>query len=280
MSTSSNLVSTYWLAARLDDPKLSVIDGSWYLPQMQRNAREEYESAHIPGAVHFPIDEIADTSTDLPHMLPSPDEFADAVGKLGISHEDTIVVYDGFGLFSAPRVWWTFKVMGAKNICILDGGFPKWQSEGHPIEAGTKQPDAGEFTPTPLSGAAVSASDVLRLGAMGDMQIVDMRPGPRFLGKAAEPRPGLRSGHIPGSLNLPFQALVNKNRLHAKPELKAALEKSGFDLSKPVISSCGSGVTAAFLNLALSELGVDALQLYDGSWAEWGAEARLPIETG
>lgn len=278
MSDTTQFVSTQWLAAQLDAPNLSVVDGSWYLPQMGRDARAEYETGHIPGAVHFPIDEIADTTTDLPHMLADPNTFCTAVGDLGISHDDTIVIYDGAGLFSAPRVWWTFKVMGIKNVRILDGGFPKWLSEGRPTASGVVQAKPRQFISTPVVDAAATAAEVQH--SANDVQIVDMRPEARFLGDAAEPRPGLRSGRIPGSLNLPFQSLIKDNRLRPIFELVTAIENAGIDVSKPVISSCGSGVTAAFLNLALVEIGVQSLRLYDGSWAEWGADADFPIETG
>lgn len=274
------LVSTEWLATHLDDGNTRVVDGSWYLPTMNRDAVAEYEVAHIPGAVHFQIDEVADTSSGLPHMLATPEIFASAVGRMGICCTDTIIVYDGAGLFSAPRVWWNFKVMGAQNVFILDGGLPKWQAEGRRVESGSVMPKPAEFSPAPIKSATASSAEISAISSTGDIQIVDMRPADRFAGAAPEPRPGLRSGHIPGSINLPFQNLLDEGRLKPAPALRSAVLEAGIDLAKPIVTSCGSGVTAAFLNLALAELGIDALRIYDGSWADWGADSTLPIEIG
>ena len=277
---TSPLVSTGWLAERLGAPDLKIVDGSWYLPQMDRDAEAEFVDRHIPGAVRFNIDTIADRSTGLPHMLASAETFAEAVGKMGISETDTIVVYDGAGLFSAARVWWNFKVMGAHNTFALAGGLPKWIDEGRPVESGPAQPNAVTFTPHPLPRPTLSADDVLELVTDGaDTQIVDVRPAARFHGTHPEPRPGLRSGHIPGSYNVPFGDLVTHGTLVSDAELRAAISRSGVDLDKPVVASCGSGVTATMFSLALAQLGVDAMQIYDGSWTEWGADDRLPIET-
>ncbi len=275
------LVSTDWLAERLDDPTVKVVDGSWYLPQMQRDALAEFAEAHIPGAVHFDIDAIADTSRDLPHMLPDARTFSDAVGALGISQTDTIVVYDGMGLFSAARVWWTFRVMGASSTYVLAGGLPRWTGEGRPTQSGSAHPTPATFASQPMPGAALTADEVLALTQPGAAtQIVDVRPAERFRGAVPEPREGLRAGHIPGSRNLPFPSLIDNGSLADPETLQARLTEAGVDPARPVVTSCGSGVTAAMLNLALAQLGVEAFQLYDGSWTEWGADQRLPIETG
>lgn len=280
MNNSSTQVSTAWLAKNLTAPHVRIVDASWYLPQMNRDARAEYAVGHIPGAVPFNVDEIADLSTGLPHMLLDAQNFGAAMGALGIARDDTIIVYDGAGLFSAPRVWWNFRVMGAEATYILAGGLPKWRAEGHPISPEIPHPMPVPFDAQPTAHNAVGREAVLAASQRGDVQIVDMRPAARFLGDAPEPRPGLRSGHIPNSLNLPFGNLVVDGQLVPKPVLQKAIAEAGIDVGGTVISTCGSGVTAAFLNLALAELGVHALQLYDGSWAEWGADARLPMATG
>jgi thiosulfate/3-mercaptopyruvate sulfurtransferase len=280
MNDSPTQVSTGWLAANLDRPDVRIIDASWYLPQMERDAQAEYLAAHIPGAVPFNVDEIADASTGLPHMLADAETFGRAVSAFGISRDDTIIIYDGAGLFSAPRVWWNFRVMGAKKSFILAGGLPKWQAEGHPVTSTVPTPAPADFVAQPTAQSAVDRQVVLAASDGGDVQIVDLRPAARFAGEAAEPRSGLRSGHIPNSLNLPFSALVVDGQLAPKDVLRQEIADAGIDMDKPVITSCGSGVTAAFLNLALAELGVDAMQLYDGSWTEWGANKDLPLATG
>ncbi len=278
---TSPLVSTDWLAARLDAPDVKIVDASWYMPQMDRDPLAEFEAAHIPGAVHFNLDRIADTSSDLPHMLADAATFSAAVGAMGISETDTIVVYDGMGLFSAPRVWWNFRVMGARNTFVLAGGLPKWQAEGHPVETGVARPAPAQFKAEPRENVTADAETMLAISQSTDgPQIVDMRGAARYRGEAPEPRAGLRSGRIPGSLNLPFNELVVDGTLVDDAALKARLEAAGIDLARPVISSCGSGVTATFLNLALAQLGVDAMQIYDGSWTEWGGNPDLPIERG
>lgn len=277
--TTSPLVTTQWL----EDNLLSVkpVDGSWYLPQMDRDALAEFHEHHIPGAVHFNIDAVADTTTGLPHMLADPDAFAHAVGAMGITESDTIVVYDGAGLFSAARVWWNFKVMGAANTFVLAGGLPKWLDENRPTNSGPVHPFAVMFTPHPLPQATLTANEVLAIARGGDgTQIVDVRSAGRFHGQHPEPRPGVRSGHIPGSYNVPFGELVTHGTLVGDEALRGTMEKAGVDLDRPIVTSCGSGVTAALLNLALAQLGIDAMQIYDGAWAEWGADDRLPVETG
>ena len=277
---SRYLVSTAWLAERLGDPNTVVVDGSWYLPAMKRDGFKEYQAAHIPGAVYFDIDEISDHGSALPHMLPPPDAFALHMRRLGIADGATVVVYDGGGLFSAPRVWWTFRVFGAKDVYILDGGFPRWRAENRPVESGMIVREPVKFTPKFDDTLVADLDRVDAALNSHSAQVVDVRPAERFRGEAPEPRAGVRSGHMPGSVNVPSSGLVENGALASPDKVRAALAAGGVDLEKPVIASCGSGVSAAILWLALDSIGKPPQALYDGSWSDWGTRADKPVATG
>lgn len=272
-------VSTGWLADHLDDPDVVVVDGAWHLATTGRDARKEYEAQHIPGAVFFDIDAVADTSIALPHMLPSAEVFAAAVGALGIDEKQRIVVYDTVGLGAAPRTWWTFRVMGARDVVILDGGLPKWLAEGRPVDASPVRRPPRTFAARLRPHAVQGLAEVRDGLAAAAFQVVDARPAARFRGEAPEPRSWVKSGRIPGSLNVPLTDLVTDGRLKDADALRACFLAAGVDLTKPVVTSCGSGVNAATLNLALDILGVPDAGLYDGSWTEWGARDDTPIAT-
>jgi thiosulfate/3-mercaptopyruvate sulfurtransferase len=275
------LASTEWLAEHLRDRNVIVVDGSYFLPtQQQRDARAEYGAGHIPGAVFFDIEAVADHSTDLPHMLPGPTQFGEVVGALGIGDGDTVVVYDSVGLYSAARVWWTFRLFGVKKAYILDGGLPQWKAEGRPLEKGDAEHPARKFTADMNVGAVALLADVRMALADDSAQIVDARPPDRFSGKTPEPRPGLRSGHMPRSFNVPYSQLIENGHLAPRARIEAAFADAGVDLDKPIITTCGSGVTAAILTLALESIGREPKGLYDGSWAEWGSRPDLEVERG
>jgi len=276
----NNLVSTEWLGQNLRAPDLAVIDGSWYLPAQNRDAKAEYFKAHIPGSVHLDIDDISDHSSKLPHMMPSAEQFARQMGELGISDRMRLVVYDGAGLFSAPRVWWMLRAFGAQHVRILDGGLPKWQGEGRPTEGGLARRPPAVFTTNFDAGAVADLERVRAALETGAAQVIDARSAERFSGAAPEVRPGIRSGHMSGALNAPSTSLLDQGRLKPAGELAALLHQAGLDRGRPVITSCGSGVSAAIISLALDELGTPAAALYDGSWTEWASSEGNPIATG
>ena len=274
-----SLVSTDWLAHELGAADLRVVDGSWHMPQLKRDARAEFLAAHIPGAVFFDIDAIADHSTELPHMLPRPAAFAEAVGALGIGSGDRVVAYDSRGVVSAARVWWTFRVFGHEAVAVLDGGLPAWKKEGRPLDAGAPRATARTFEAR-FRPALVRDLDAMRANLKTQReQILDARSRGRFHGTEPEPRAGLRPGHIPTSLNLPSDTLYRPDGSLLPPEdLRRAFAAAGLDPAKPVVTSCGSGVTASVLALALHRLGRDDVAVYDGSWSEWGARDDTPVE--
>lgn len=274
---SDPLITTRELAAELS--RFKLIDGSWHLPGAGRDARAEFEAVRLPEAVFFDIDAVADRTTDLPHMLPSPELFAETVGALGISADDPVVIYDSVGLFSAPRVWWTFRVMGHRDVRVLEGGLPRWRAAGLPISAGRTCPAPARYEPRPRPELVRNLDQVRAMLGAGEAQVLDARPAPRFRGEAPEPRPGLRLGHMPDAINLPFpEVLDGQGGLRPDAELRRVVEAAGLDLERPITTSCGSGVTAAIVLLALARLGRTDAALYDGSWAEWGGRADTPVK--
>ncbi|AXV15237.1 3-mercaptopyruvate sulfurtransferase [Neorhizobium sp. SOG26] len=278
--TSRFVVSSDWLQKELGSPDLRILDASFYLPAQKRDADAEYAAGHIPGAVRFDHDKVADHSTNLPHMVPSPEVFAEAVGKLGISENDRIVIYDGPGIFSAPRGWWLFRVMGARQVFVLDGGLDGWKAEGRPLETTVPTPAPATFKPDFHADRIVDLQTMLGIVEDGSRQIADARPAGRFSGVEPEPRAGMRSGHMPGARSLPSSAFSANGKLRPLNELRQVIEEAGIDVNRPVVTSCGSGVTAAIITLALESLGHENNALYDGSWTEWGSREDTPVVTG
>ncbi|GAB6841146.1 thiosulfate/3-mercaptopyruvate sulfurtransferase [Methylorubrum rhodinum] len=278
---ASPFVTPDWLHQRLSAPDIVVLDASWYLPAQGRDAEAEYRAAHIPGAIRFDLDAMSDTDSPLPHMLARPEVFASRMRALGVGDGAQVVVYDGMGLFSAPRVRWMLRTYGLRDVVLLEGGLPAWVAAGYPTEEGDGRPrDRRHFTARLDGGAVADADDVARALKNGSAQLVDARSGPRFRGEEAEPRPGVRPGHMPGAKNLHYAALQANGRLRDEASLRAAMAEAGVDLDKPVITTCGSGVTAAIVSLALETLGRPPRALYDGSWSEWGSDETRPVETG
>lgn len=276
----TEFVTSAWLAGHLGEPRVVVVDGSWYLPQAGRDPRAEYLAGHIPGAIFFDLDAFSDQSLGLPHMLLPAAEFAEVAGKLGIGDGMRIVVYDGEGLFSAPRVAWNFAVMGARDVAVLEGGLPGWRAQGRPTEPGEVSRPRASFTPRYDPGQVADLAMMRQWVNEGGRQIVDARPGPRFRGEAPEPRPNTRGGHMPGARSAPALSLVENGLLRPADELRTRFAAAGVDLKRPIVTTCGSGVTAATLKLALERAGATDVILYDGSWAEWGGRADTEVTTG
>lgn len=278
--TSRFVVSSEWLQNALGSPDLRVVDASFYLPAQNRDADAEYAAGHIPGAVRFDHDKVADHSTDLPHMVPSPEVFAEAVGRMGIRETDRIVIYDGPGIFSAPRGWWLFRIMGARNVYVLDGGLDGWKAEGRPLETAVPSPAPVAFMPEFRVDKVIDFQTMLEIVGDSSRQIADARSAGRFSGAEPEPRAGMRSGHMPGARSLPSGTFSVNGKLRPLPELRQAIEDAGIDFGQPVVTSCGSGITAAIITLALESLGHEDNALYDGSWTEWGSRQDTPVVTG
>ena len=275
------MVSTAWLAEHLGDPAVQILDGSWWMPAEGRSGHAEYLQAHIPGAVFFDIDAIADKTIDLPHMLPTPEAFAEEAGRLGLSRDGAIVTYDTYGVRAAARVWWTLRTMGFAKVYVLDGGLKAWRAEGRPVEAGEPAPSSTTVAPEFQPDLVRDIDDVRGLIDSGAAQIVDARSGPRFRAEVPEPRAGLRSGHMPGAQNVPFDGLLDDGgRLKSANALREIFQQAGVDLARPLVTTCGSGVTASVLALALARLGREDVAVYDGSWTEWGGRADTPVVTG
>lgn len=273
----SDIVSAEWLKQNLD--KVRVLDASWYMPADKRDTRKEFETAHIPGAAFYDIDALSDHSTSLPHMLPPPEQFAHDAGALGIGDGDMVVVYDTAGLFSAARVWFAFKTMGHDKIAVLDGGLPAWKAAGGMLASGAAIAKPAQFTAR-CNPALVRDIGAVK-AALGNTQVLDARSAPRFEGTEPEPRAGLKSGHMPGAANLPYRAvLTGDGKLKDDASLQKLFSEKGVDLRAPIITSCGSGVTAAIVMLALEKLGARQVAVYDGSWTEWGGRDDTPVATG
>lgn len=279
---TDDIVSTEWLAAHIGSPDIAIIDASWHLPTANRDPRAEFREGHIPGAQFFDIDDISDTESPLPHMLPSPEKFSSRMRKLGIGDGKRVIAYDAAGLFSAARAWWMFKVFGHDDVAILDGGLLKWKSEGRPLDDGPAlKPQERHFTARYQSMMVRDMSEVAEAIKAGSAQVVDARSAPRFRGEEAEPRPHVRAGHMPGAYNVHYASLLKGDgTLKSADEIAAIFAAAGVDITKPVITSCGSGVTAAILSLGLTMLGSRQHALYDGSWTEWGGDPDAKVATG
>ena len=281
MDDPKTLVSTDWLGRHLADPDLRILDASWYLPDAGRDAKAEYQAAHIPGARFFDIDEISDQRSALPHMAPPPEKFISRMRAMGVGDGHQVVIYDGSGLFSAARVWWMFRLMGKMDVAVLDGGLPKWQAEGREVEDMPPVMRDRHMTVQRQAGLVRDVTQVAHASKLGEAEIIDARSATRFRGEVAEPRPGLRAGHIPGAKNVPYGTLLNADgTMKAPVDLRAVFQAAGVDLGKPAITSCGSGITAAVLSLALERVGHRNHALYDGSWAEWGMYDDLQVAKG
>ncbi len=280
MSDNPFLISASELERHIGRDGLSIVDASWYLPAQKRLARPEFEAGHIPGAVFFDQDEIADTSSPLPHTLPDEAFFAQAVGALGIRGTDTVVVYDGLGFFSAPRVWWLLRTFGARDVRLLDGGLPAWAEAGYRLETGPASPQPASFQAKLDTNAVVFLDEMKRIVDSGAHQIADARSPERFRAEAPEPRQGVRGGHMPGARSVPIGHRVENGHLKSLDALRTVFAEAGIDPSQPVVTSCGSGVTAAAINFALASLHNHTVRLYDGSWTEWGSRDDTPVETG
>lgn len=281
-TTKSWLVETDWLNDRLSDPQVIIFDATWYLPGTQTDARQQYLEEHIPNALFFDIDDISDLTSALPHMLPNPIKFSTRMRRLGVGDGMQIVIYDHLDLFSAARAWWMFRAMGVNEVYVLNGGMRKWTDEDRPVDEYPHRPRIERhFTARINRSIIASLDDVRKALQTGSAQIIDARPPERFKGVAGEPRPGLRPGHIPGSFSIPRPMFLNDDGTMKNADgLRQVFIDAGVDLDKPVITSCGSGITAAVPFLALSEIGHEEHSLYDGSWAEWGADYSLPVEVG
>lgn len=275
------LVDTAWVAAHLDDPQVRIVDGTWHLPPTGRNGRVEYDEAHIPGAVYFDIDAISDPENPLPHMMPSPEAFAAAVGAMGIANDHRVIVYDADGLFSAPRVWWMFRAFGHDNVAVMTGGFSAWKNEGRPVSAETPSPTAATFNARFNPNMVRSKAQISANIDSGAELVLDARAANRFAGNEPEFRPGVTPGHIPGSGNLPYSEIVDAEAgaFASSDDLRNAFDAQGATGVQPVVTTCGSGITACILGLAMHLIGRDDWAIYDGSWTEWGGSDDTPIET-